>query len=196
MRLRVPLSELGVSVCESESGGAPAGKSNNQKGSRKIKQSKSHEYHFPIPLVFSNQNNQNPGKIPVNRKHCPRLPEARGRPGLARFCGAPTVQYLAASGAHAAGPRASCRCTLALALGAWGLAPAPFRRFCVRVPMVPCAVCGACVVRVHASHRLPCVYACTVSVKYGKAVRRVFCVVFFSSPVPVAPSPQFTDTVQ
>ena len=148
------------------------------------------------PTRFQNQNNQNPGKIPVNRKHCPRLPEARGRPGLARFCGAPTVQYLAASGAHAAGPRASCRCTLALALGAWGLAPAPFRRFCVRVPMVPCAVCGACVVRVHASHRLPCVYACTVSVKYGKAVRRVFCVVFFSSPVPVAPSPQFTDTVQ
>jgi len=62
MRLRVPLSELGVSVCESESGGAPAGKSNNQKGSRKIKQSKSHEYHFPIPLVFIIKTIKIPGK--------------------------------------------------------------------------------------------------------------------------------------
>jgi hypothetical protein len=40
-----------------------AGKSNiNQKVREKSEQSKSHEYHFPIPLVFSNQNNQNPGK--------------------------------------------------------------------------------------------------------------------------------------
>ena len=37
-----------VSVCEWR---RAAGKSNNQKGSRKIKQSTSHEYHFPIPLV-------------------------------------------------------------------------------------------------------------------------------------------------
>jgi hypothetical protein len=29
-----------------------------------------YEYHFPIPLDFSNQNNQNPGKTPgINGKH-------------------------------------------------------------------------------------------------------------------------------
>ena len=42
-------------------GGAPQ-ESNNQKGSRKIKQSKSHEYHFPIPLVFRIKTIKIPGK--------------------------------------------------------------------------------------------------------------------------------------
>ena len=72
-----------VDLCVSPAG-APqdAGKSNNQKGSRKIKQSKSREYHFPIPLVFSNQNYQNLRENPAvnrirNRKHYSLVQGAR-----------------------------------------------------------------------------------------------------------------------
>ena len=39
-----------------------AEKSNNQNGWRGIKQSKSHKYHYPIPLVFRIKTIKNPGK--------------------------------------------------------------------------------------------------------------------------------------
>ena len=39
-----------------------AEKSNNQNGWRGIKQSKSHKYHFPIPLVFRIKTIKIPGK--------------------------------------------------------------------------------------------------------------------------------------
>jgi hypothetical protein len=46
-----------------------AKESNNQKVWRGIKQSKSHKYHYPIPLVFRIKTIKNPGEIPVNGKH-------------------------------------------------------------------------------------------------------------------------------
>ena len=135
---------MSCAVYLSVSGGAPRRKIKQSKGSRKIKQSKSHEYHFPIPLDFSNQNNQNPGEIPVNGKHClgtfaeGPLPKSSagqrgspmnmtpspGRPGRrARSHGllnSPTVVYSTAAAAH----RRRRRCRWHLGrwhLGRWHL---------------------------------------------------------------------------
>ena len=60
-----------VSVCDEWR--RPARRSEIKQSKRFAKNqtiSKSHEYHEPIKLVFSNQNNQNPGKIPGKGKHC------------------------------------------------------------------------------------------------------------------------------
>ena len=44
-------------------------KSNNQEGWGEIKQSKSHEYHYPISLVYRIKTIEIPGKFRGNRKH-------------------------------------------------------------------------------------------------------------------------------
>ena len=53
----------------------PKSKSNNQNGQKKSKNQIPLSSHLSHPTPKWNQNNQNPGKIPGNRKHCVGLYE-------------------------------------------------------------------------------------------------------------------------